>query len=88
MKLFKRKNRKLCKRCQVRVAVTRVAGGNTAPGSKRARSAHYAYLRGHDLCGQCHRSVKDWKKSLDLKIHEESHMLKRMDVFMWAGIAL
>lgn len=50
---------KLCKRCRERPAISRGPGKGT-------HEPRYAYRHDHDLCGQCHRSVMDWKRSLAL----------------------
>jgi hypothetical protein len=72
MKLFRRKDKKLCKVCQVRQATTRVPGQRSnAVGGKRSYATRYVYLRDHDLCGQCFRSLCDWKKAQDLKAHQD-----------------
>lgn len=82
MKLFKRKDKKLCKVCEERIAVTKVT--HTAPGNKRARSTHYVHLRDHDMCMQCWRRHMDWKRSFDLKVHEDAYMTMNMDLFSLA----
>lgn len=84
MKLFKRSDKKLCKICLTRKAVTYVSP--LGRGNKRPRVGRYTYLRDHDLCGQCYRSKLDWRKSLDLQPSVEVHEGNMLDTLMaWLG---